>query len=68
MDRNYRSILKLTHYSPANATTTFFLGMYDGDLNPYVAEPAHQRFLVNRWIENKPPLTVVVNWPALLHP
>ena len=51
---------------PSAPRTLFPLGPNDGGLNPYVADPARERFLVNRWIENKPPLTVIVNWPVLL--
>ncbi len=51
---------------PSAPRVLFALGPYDEGLNPYMAARDGQRFLVNKWIENKPPLTVIVNWPALL--
>jgi len=51
---------------PSAPRALFALGLYDAGLNPYIAARDGQRFLVNKWIENKPPLTVIVNWPALV--
>jgi len=50
---------------PSTPHSLFALGLHDGGLNPYIVS-RDGRILVNRWIENKPPLTVIVNWPALL--
>ena len=51
---------------PSAPRVLFALGPYGAGLNPYIAARDDQRFLVNKWIENKPALTVTVNWPALL--
>ena len=51
---------------PSAPRVLFALGPYDAGLNPYIAARDGQLFLVNEWIENKPPLTVIVNWPALV--
>jgi eukaryotic-like serine/threonine-protein kinase len=43
----------------------FRIGGGDDNFSPYEAAPDGQRFLV-RVMPNRPPLSVIVNWPALL--
>ena len=50
---------------PAAPQALFRLPMQDADINPYEPAPDGQRFLVVA-PEHAAPLTVIVNWPALL--
>jgi hypothetical protein len=50
---------------PATARALFRLPVQDADISPYEPVPDGQRFLVVA-PEHAAPLTVIVNWPALL--
>jgi len=50
---------------PATARALFRLPVQDADISPYQPVPDGQRFLVVA-PEHAAPLTVIVNWPALL--
>jgi Tol biopolymer transport system component len=53
---------------PSAPHALFPLSVLDPDLNPYEAAPGGQRFLVLETPEHAAqPLTVIVNWPALLN-
>ena len=44
----------------------FALPMLENVLSPYEAAPDGQRFLVRAAVQQSQPLTLIVNWPALL--
>ena len=53
---------------PSVPHALFPLQVIDTDVSPYYAGPDGQRFLVLEAAEHAPqPLTVIVNWPALLN-
>jgi hypothetical protein len=52
---------------PSAPHPLFPLLVTDTDVSPYDAARDGQRFLVLKTAQNVQPLTVVVNWPALLN-
>ncbi len=52
---------------PSVPQALFPLPVLDPDLSPYEVSPDGQRFLVLENSEHAAPLTVIVNWPALVN-